>query len=161
MSEGDSKLLAILKSFEGAEHAALRERAKVLQVFEQREGALKRAQERQEKLRSRLLHLRGAGRFSALHAGELGSVRAGAAFGVRLEGELREVESEVHTLVEDVRRAQERVTAVDEEVIQARIDRKRIETLLENREQARRVVGVHVEEVQAEELQGFKRKEKR
>jgi hypothetical protein len=32
---------------------------------------------------------------------------------------------------------------------------------LENREQARRVVGVHVEEVQAEELQGFKRKEKR
>lgn len=161
MSEGDSKLLAILKSFEGAEHAALRERAKVLQVFEQRESALKQAKERQEKLQSRLSHLRGAGRFSSLHAGELGSVRAGAVFGVRLEGELREVESEVHILLEDVRRAQERVAAVEQELVHARIDRKRIETLLGNREQARRVVGAHVEELQAEELQSFKRNEKR
>ncbi len=157
LSEKLKKFAAILKNAEAEEHQAAQLKKKIEEVLDSRKSKLAEVEARRSKLLEKLAVMMGEKRYSALNSGDISRVASITGYRERLEREILEVEREFETQNVEVNRAIERAKMAEDDLLEARIERRKIEQLVTAEEQSERLKKVALEEINTDELNSSRR----
>lgn len=157
----DSQLLALLKARELDEQRALQRRAEIAQVVDERTSVCMGIAGDVDRLSREISALRGPKRIEAVLRGDGPTVESMALYAGRLATQRRELEALLVERTTELSRAQERLLGADQEVVNSRVERKRVEKLLEERERLERIQGSALEESATDEFVVSRRREPR
>lgn len=153
----DSKLAAVLTSFEVAERSALLEFRRIEKVAEERNSVLQVLRREHEALAERVRNLLGERTHRALLQGDTTQLFAVRRYEQQLAKALVELDKEIQSQTEEVRRADERTKLAEQDLIAARIEKKKVEQLSANRRQLAQVREAAREEEKLDELNSYQR----
>lgn len=152
----DSQLGSLRKTLELEERKALQHYQDVERVVAERRKITSEAAKRVDALRKRIDDLDRVGRVRALRKGNIVYVHGATSFLRRLRKELAEAQTEHDAREKELQQAVERAKLAEEELSAARLERRRVEKLVEDRSERARIVGAAIEEVLNEEMTNFK-----
>lgn len=156
--DANRKLQALFRSLEVIERSALEEYQKVETIHQQRAEKCEDLKAEKDSLNKGLAKLRGSDRTQAVLSGNASSVSSILLKEKALESALRLLSEKIATAVGDLTRAQERLTIAEKELLEARIEKKKVERLRENRENFARNVSSASSEIETDEMSFFRRK---
>ena len=148
----ENRLLSLLKSHQIEERITLHRLAEVLRVVERRRQIYDKALNLKKTVLERLETFRRTKRHGAFAAGRIRQVVSIDSFVKRLNGDLSQLETEERLRSAELRSAEERASGVEQQLVDIRIERKKIELYIENLSRRKRAVGVAREESQMDEL---------
>lgn len=152
----DAKIQALFRSLEVEEKQLLKERAPIDEIIEQRtevlEGLLDKKRGFLDKLEQGDRKLKS----QSLRSGNIGALAEWERFAARLKKELAILEPDVKNAEKELESARRRLAEVDEELIAVRLERKKIERVIENREEKERIQTQALDEVSSDELSIYK-----
>lgn len=157
ISEKVKKFAAILKNAEAEEHQAAQLKKEIEEVLDNRKSKLEEIEAKRSQLLQKRALILGEKRYSALNSGDISLVASITGYRERLEREILEVEREYETQSVDVNRALERVKMAEDDLLEARIERRKIEQLISAEEQSERLKKVALEEINTDELSSSRR----
>ncbi len=155
---GPKKLQALLTGCQAAEEEAKLKRVKVERVAEAREKSLTQCEEKRKALQQKRTLLLRKRRSTALQSGDLAQVSSLTRYGKRLEQELKKLEKSLEERKKEYKRAQIHVKLAEEEELEARIERKKVEQLLSKTAQQKLFSDVAREEIMIDEFNNMRRK---
>ena len=150
------KLSALLTSCEVEEQKALQEKRRIDDIVEQRRVRVEEVAARQSALEQRRLLLKEEQRLLALQAGDVGRLKAVLDFEKRLAKEAQDVTELLEKRQTELNRALERAAIAHEELIAARIEKKKVEKILSRRTDEEQAVGAAVEQALQDELSSYR-----
>jgi hypothetical protein len=153
----DVKLQALRTACEVEEQQALERKKKVDLVVAERKQIVDVLFVKHDALLSRLKKLTTTDRAEALHAGDAQALAAVTRFEKRLNGDLEKLLVDLELRTKELEKAQERVQLADKELVEARIEKKKIEKFLENWKQSERVKDAAIDEAITDEMSSYKR----
>ena len=156
----DSQLIAVRKTLELEEHKALQHASEIDRVVRERREALESVIAKQEGLKRKLLDLAQKHRINALQGGDVARLAGIDRYAGRLRKELAETDEHVASKQQDLDRALERAKLADEDLVKARLERKRVERFIDERSLREKMLGAAVEEALLDEMSSFRRGEK-
>ncbi|MCB0358054.1 MAG: hypothetical protein KDD44_00405 [Bdellovibrionales bacterium] len=157
MTDGDGKLESLRRATEVGEYEAVRYLRQVQDVVDAREVRVHELQESLGQLRRRVAMLKGEGTRQALQQG--GGAASEHTFAKRLAGDIAVLERELDERIRELRAAELRLRAAEDDVTSARIERKKIEKLIANRQDIARRAGEAREELASDERAGLKKRD--
>lgn len=125
------KLQSLLKTLELSEREAIQHRGFVEGIVEQRRRKVELKKSRLLALKERLLSLAKARRSFALQRGDLQAAASHASYSKRLESDVHRIESQLLSLRRELAVAEERSEQAEHDLLEARLERKKVEQLLE------------------------------
>jgi len=148
LSPQNKQLSVLLRSHRAREQEVAQEMRAIQDTLEARQKRLEDRQGERQSLEKRLYRVR-----HGLKTGQ-GSVdpQSQAVYVKRLEQEIEELDKKIQESISDCDRAQTRLTIAEEELLEARVEKKKIERLLQNREQTQRISSVAREEAETDEF---------
>lgn len=159
-TENEKKLRALQKTFELDEQRILHERNDIDQVVDQRRRLVEEVQEQRSVLQEKLNKLRTEERAAALQTGNGQRLASTSRFEKRVEKELAEVEELVASREKELAAAVERFEATDAELVEVRIEKKKLERLLDKREFRERIRDEATQEALADEMNYYRNRRK-
>ena len=148
----DTQLLALLKTCEVEEQRALQRKREVEKVLAERQLVFDGLDAKREDLLLRIRELGGGQRVTALQGQDISQVHSITQYLERMRKAIPELEAQLDEQTRELQRASERDKLAEGEVIAARLEKKRIEKLIEGRFVDELVKGSAVEESLADEL---------
>lgn len=142
---------AVLKSTELKEFELMKAWKRIDGFVEERKKSVKQLTEKLTKLDERTKKTQSHGRVTALRQGKLGEVALAANYVRRLSKERSQLAKLLQAAEEDLKRAVERSARAEQELVEARKERKKIETLIAREQQARQIRNEAHEELFVEE----------
>lgn len=154
----EKKLRALQRTFELEEQRALAARNKIDEVVEQRRAIVEKLHEERRRLSDALHRLRNQDRSKALQAGQGAALASISRYSARIEKELAELSGVIASREQELASAVERLTAAGDDVIAARLEKKRVERLLDKREFSERLRDEANKEADADEMSFYRRR---
>ncbi len=148
----DSQLVAMKKACEFQEQRALRHLQEVEQVVSERQSIVDELQASLNLCRARVGELRGAGRRKAVFDQDVAQLHSIAEFVERLRQESIRIEGRLTERMKELERGKERAAIAEQEMITVRLEGKRIERLIQERNLQAVVRGSALEEAADDEL---------
>ena len=127
---GKERLKVLLKTFQATEREAVAHMNFVDSIASKRREKFNRKLEKFEELKVKVDKALGEDRFKAVQSGNVNLVGACSSYGKRMKLELATVETELDKLRKELSIAEERAREAEQEVLEARVERKKIERLL-------------------------------
>lgn len=152
------KLQALLRTCEADEQNAAREYGMLQEVLEERKARLEGVSRERQELADKLEKLEHERKSSGPHSGQAAGVSSITSYTKRLTAQIEKLEDTLQLAREDVTRAQQRCDMAYEELVEARIEKKKIEKLIGSRDQAERNSQQAREEISNDELATGKRR---
>lgn len=149
---GDDKLQALLRSCEAQEQSAARDFSRLQDVLRQREQHLSGLAEELTGLKLKLQDMQRERIFGGSASGTCSSVSTITSYTKRLTAQIEKLEDSIRASKQDVSRAAERCDAAEEELIEARIEKKKIERLISGRQDVQRATETAREEVSLDDM---------
>ena len=140
MSAQKTKFDALLKSREVNENEALQEELRVRSILDERRVVYDNFVSRKEGLVEQIAYLRSRARIDALRKGDVNGLSTVIHFLRALEKQLAELDKSVVKKKVELDVAKNRAMLAGNDVVLARIERKKVETLVEGRVQSQRVL---------------------
>ncbi len=156
----ESKLHVLHRAYEVEEQKALEEKKKVSEKVNERQKIVDELLRERNRMQAAIREWRTKGRVSALRGGEAWRLASGASFETRIAAELAVLEERLRNKTEELNRAIERAKLADDDWKEARLDKKRLEKVMDNRYASELAVDVAREEIDADELSFFGRDKK-
>jgi flagellar biosynthesis chaperone FliJ len=156
--DANRKLRALFRSLEVTERAALEEFQKIEAVQQERKKIVDCLIAEKDIHTSELAQLRGSRRTKAVLSGNLNSVSSMLLKEKTLEDEIRSLDERMAEAVRDFENAQQRLEHAEKDLIEARIEKKKVERLRENRENFARNVSSASSEIESDEMSFYRRK---
>lgn len=153
----ESQLLALQKACEVQEQTALQRKREVDRVRAERQNVVDRLQERIDALKARLTELTGPNRRSAMCRSDVGELQSITEFVARKRRELASVQEELEERAKELQQAVERSQIAEREFASARLETRRVEKILEERNALALVRGSALEEIALDELVSSRR----
>lgn len=153
----DNKLQALRKAKEIEEQKALEEKQKVEIVVEERQKIVDSLQRKHDALCQKLERMRTTERGNALHVGDATQLGAIFSYEKRVNAELEELSCQLDARRKELKMALERGELADQDLLRARVERKKIEKFLDNRQLTERVVDAAIEEALTDEMNYYRR----
>ena len=154
----EPKLKALQKTFEIEEQRSLVARQKIDRVVDQRNSVILKLHFKRDELLEKLHRLRGNDRIRAIQEGDGRQLASISRFLVRIEKKLAELNEVIASREKELLVARERLKAADDELIGLRLEKKRVERLLEKREFSERIRGQAHEEALTDEMSVYRRR---
>ncbi|MCB0345644.1 MAG: flagellar FliJ family protein [Bdellovibrionales bacterium] len=155
MSAGD-KLHALLRTCEADEQNAAREFSMLQGVLEERQAKLQALNRQRGELLEKLAGLDLERKSGGPNSSSGKAVSSITSYTKRLTVQIEKLEDTIQESAVDVARAEQRCGIAEEELIEARIEKKKIEKLISGREQVERNTQQAREEVSNDELSSGK-----
>ena len=156
----DAKLQALQRACEVEEQRALEEKMRVDSIVEARQSLVDQIGAEREELERTLEGLHTKRRDVALQNGDASQLASISRYRVRLTKELGEIEENFQARLKELDVALARAEIAEEELVAARVERKKVEKFLDSREQSARVVDAAIEESESDELSYYRRGKK-
>lgn len=147
----EEKYRGVLKAQKAAEHEAIQERNTILAVLENRQSVIAELEAAEQGILGRLKQVATENRSALLSTGEIHRFTAGRAYEERLKAQLQELEHELQEKRISLERARERTKNAEQEVLDARVEKKKIEQLQSSHTRLRSVSKAALEEAETDE----------
>ena len=157
MSGGDSKLRALQKKLGLQEEQLLLERNRIDEITKSRKAVADRLAEQVAALEAQLIDLRTKTRVQALHSGNGQQLAGISAFELRITQQLAGVTAKAAEANSDFAKAAERLEAAETDLLTIRVEKKRMEKLLDSRQLTERVKSDAREEALTDEMNSYRR----
>ncbi len=157
----DAQLQALLKARELDEQRAAQRHAEIERVAVERARVCEDLEREIEGLRRSVDELQGPKRVRAAQSGDAFAIGSVTEYAKRLERKMDTLAAELAEKTDDHNRAQERLRAAEQEVVAARVERKRVERLLEERTRQDLIQGSALEESAIDDLMVMRRRDNR
>ena len=152
----DAKIQALFRSLEVEEKQLLKERLPIDEIIEKRTKSLELLLEKKQGFIAKLEEGDRKLKAQSLRSGNIGALAEWERFAARLKKELARLEPDVKNAERELVSAKQRLAQVDEELIAVRLERKKIERVIENREERERIQSQALDEVSSDELSIYK-----
>jgi flagellar biosynthesis chaperone FliJ len=156
--ERGNKLTSLLRSREADEHEALQERMRVFKIFDDRLKALQEVEADCDRIRLQLKELESSGRRQALQSGDVRQVASVNDFSGVLRKKLAQLQGLLAERTEDFEKAKTRASLAEEDLVKARVERKKVETLIASQEKSKRIVDAALDESAQDEYSSQRHK---
>lgn len=156
---GDRKIAALLRSIDLDEQKIVAHRQSVQKITDERRQQYEALQAKEAHLKMRLAQGGAMLRDSSVQHGEVGQLAEWERFSKRLQKELEVLAPQLVESLKELQSAEQRLAVVDEELLEVRIERKRIERIMENRETQERLQNQALDEASSDDLSVFKNRE--
>ncbi len=153
----NAKLSTLLKTREAAEEEAIRLLQHVAQVTEARRLIVEEIRKRRVELEEQHLGYTGARRMQALCVGRVQDVCSATSYAKRIQRSIKRLEGELAEREQELSQAVVRLAAAEEELTEARVERKKIESLIAKRDASERIQAHARDEAIADELNILRR----
>ena len=150
--ERGKKLASLLKSREAEEYQALQETMRIDKVLSEREKLLSKVEEQIGQILSQIQEIEGPARGEALQSGDATKVASLCDFVAILHKKVAKLQNLKQQRKEDLESAKSRMALAQEELLKARVERKKIETLMAGEERSRRLVDAAIDESEQDDL---------
>ena len=158
MARKKGKLEALQRTYEVEERNAIEHKRQIDIVVEQRRTAVVELVARKEEMEQKISELCTKDRAGALVRGDAEQLIAVSRYRQRLSTKLAELAVQIEQREQELKMALERFSAAEEEVVSARVDKKKVERFLEQQAHSVRVRDAAVEEVETDESNFYRRK---
>lgn len=148
----ENRLHSILKGRQIEERIVLRRLADVNEVVDRRRSIFSQAQALRSSLLDRVNQFRGSKRHRAVAAGRIARVRSIETYVEKMDQDLRRLEKDERQRAEELKTAEDRASVIEQELIEIRLEMKKIERFIENLSRRRRALGVAREELMLDEM---------
>ena len=128
------KLTAVIQHRKIAESDAIREQNRVLGILNQRKLELESLRQKKQNIEHECLELEITLKKRALIAGDTSILLSSQELLCSKKNDLKRLEQEIKKQVESVNRANERLDYSNQELANARVEKKKVETIIKNRE---------------------------
>lgn len=155
-----NKLGVLLRTYEAAEKDAAHEQRRVSDIVAERRRVVEELRSRHSALSEKVSALIGAKRPEALRTGNVSQITTISAYTGRLHKELAQIEEHVKVKEEELQRAVERAQLAQDELVSARVEKKKLEQLIEAQRRISARQDLARSEAAADELNTFRRKDK-
>jgi hypothetical protein len=152
-----SRLTSVLLARESGEKDALRAHHEVERIVTQRRRVVDELKALRAGISDKLREFLENKRVAALQEGNLNRLSALTGYGKRLSRELKRIEQELELREIDLKRAIERSDIAEEEFHKARVERKKVEHVIEGQRQSNRVLDIARDEALQDELRNLKK----
>lgn len=152
----DVKLQALRKTYEIEEQRALEEKQRVENVVEERRQIVEDLHRKCDELDGTLKRLRTKERGLALSSGDTVQLSAISRYEKRVKSELDEISRLAALRKKEFEQALERLQIAEQDLIDARIEKKKIEKFMDNRQHSERVVDAAIEEALTDEMNFYR-----
>ncbi len=146
------RLQSILKGHQIEERLALSRLAEVNDIVERRRGLYDKAFNLRRTLLDRIETYRHSKRHRAFAAGRINRIMSIDSYIERMGGELAKLQKDEQARSEELKSAEERAAGIEQELVDIRVEKKKIERYIENLTHRRRAAGVAREESQIDEM---------
>jgi hypothetical protein len=146
------RLASLLRTYEAEEERLLQEKSQIESVLSRRQQQVSQLRQERARLETEVKTHLGARRREALASGEGHLALACTNWGKRMARELEEVAEKQRVEEEDLTRAMERSHQAAQLLIEVRVEKKKIERLMEGRARVERQREAAVEEIVSEEI---------
>ncbi|HQH28488.1 MAG TPA: hypothetical protein PLP17_13915 [Oligoflexia bacterium] len=153
----DGKLQALQTSCEIDEQQAFERKRKVDDIVVQRQKLVDELAGKRTVMLKKLQKLEHVDRGAALLNGDALRLSAISRYSKRLSADIERLSAEFEERTQELRRALERARLAEQALIDARIEKKKIEKFIENRRQTERVHNAAMEEDAIDELNLYRR----
>ena len=153
-----SKLLALHKAAVGQERTVLQEKLRIEKIVEERFLKLKNLEDKKESIELEVVELEKKEKLRALQKSDIEKVQTITAYVNRLQQELEELLESINHHSNDYESAKMRLEDYSEELRVAKVERKKIEKLIESHSNADLLKKEAFSEAQLEDRAGFKGK---
>lgn len=150
--ESRNKLTALFRSYEMNEKELLVEYSKIEKVYSQRKALYESLQASMKQFEMTLLEIRTSKRSSALMRGDVQKVSLLLEKEKELQQKLSEIEVEIEKAYSELNSADDRIKFSQGELMEVRLEKKRLEKLLENRDNFSRSISEASDEIRIEEM---------
>ena len=152
------KLGVLLRTYEAAEKTALQSRNEIEQVVDDRRQIVERLRLRRNTIAEKVKSLLGSERIDAVQSGNVSHIASLTSYTKRLQKELDALQLVVAEKEQALTRAVERAEMADEELTEARVERKKLEQLIQAQQKIATRKSIARSEADADELNIFRRK---
>ncbi len=156
----DRKLDVLLKKTEMVVQEAACYLRDVETVVEQRRQSYEELQGSKKRLVEKLRDTRGSGRLKALQAGDVLGVSAMTCYLTRLTQQIARFERMLERDIEDLKRAKQRAELAHRELLEARIEKSKIEQVIKKRKKSEYITSVAREDDMFDEMNALFAKSK-
>jgi len=154
----EKKLLALRKSYEVQEGAAREAHRAVETVHDERLALLREEEQALADVEERLRSLMGSQRASACAKGTGAALESVRIFRDRLQSEKEQVAKRVASAQKEVERSSERLEIAHDELLEIRIEVKKLDKILEDRALRSKIRDAAREEIVADEMNFYRRR---
>ena len=154
------KLHALQTQYELEEQNALEEMNRVAIVVAERRGVVESLVSKRVELEEELGRLRGSQRQKALQSGNSSQLASIARFEKLVVEKLSVVENNLVEKEAELKRALDREESAEKNLVLARIERRKVEKVIENRQRSARVIDAAREEAMTDEMNFYLNKNK-
>ncbi len=148
----ESQLLALQKACEAKEQEVLSRKKEIQRVVEERSRLLDEVRVEWNSAQEKLQRLLGPDRLKAVKESDSFGLQAISEFSNRLRAQMKEHEKVIAEREKDLNMARERELLAEEELMGARLESRRVEKLLEERNFRALVRGTALEEAANDDL---------
>ena len=151
------KIKVLLKAKESEEQLALRDHAAVVKVLDERTASLKEVMVEREKLEEEVKRYKRNAQEGALQGKPVNEIQGFLKFAESLEKKILELKKIETVKEKECKQAQVRADHAEKDMVHARIEKRKVEVLLEQKLQEERVRKYAEDEVLSEEISQRKR----
>lgn len=152
----DKRLAALIRASDAVEQEALQERKRIDLVLSQRQQAVDSLREEESRLQREIDELSANRGKHALLTGDARTLSVIKGYSRRLSKRVQELEGQLRTKEADLSLARQRLVLAEEELVNARVERKKLERLVSSQERKRLGRNVAEEELNVDEISGFR-----
>ena len=161
MARKKGKLKALQRSYEVEERSAAQHKREVEVVVEERRKVFEELLLEKQRLEVELKKVRTQDRASALVLGDAQQLLAFSRYEARLKRELKELDVRLEQREHELQQAADRAELAGDELVAARIEKKKVERFLEQKAESVRVRDAASEEAEVDESSFYRGKGKR
>ena len=156
---GERKLQALGKTYELQEQQAVGRKLNVDAVVEERQRATVKLLERRNTLLNTLSSLRKKDKRSAVLSGEAWRLNSISYYEKKVQEQILALESMIEEKTKELQRACARQQMAEKEIVEARIERKKLENFLDRQKTYQRISEAAREEIVSDEMSGRKKRQ--
>lgn len=157
-SEKGEKLAVLQQTYELEERKAIEEKRKIDLVVEEREAIVAVVEAQLDELQSKLRQMQQNEKRRAVTSGDGGLLASVERYRRRVQDDVHRLGLELQERQSELSRARERLQIAEQDLVAARLEKKKVERLLERRELSARINAEAVEEAETDEMSFFTRK---
>lgn len=158
LGESKGKLGVLQRAYEVDERRALEEKKRVDAIVDERQKIVEELEGERDALETKLQTLRGQDKRNALHTGDAGQLAAIERYAKRLQLQAGALDSVLEERRKELQQAVERSGFAEQELLAARMEKKKVERILKNRADTVRAVNEASNEALADEMSFYRPK---
>ena len=148
----DNKLEALSRRLDVVEQQIVETKQSTIKILEERESLLQNVIVSCQDVEAELESFRDSKRTESIRGGDVSGAKLICSLEKKLEGRIKELRKVIDERTTEVSRARERLASINEELTENRSANKRLDRLLERREQVSRMIRYAGDEMAQDEL---------